>query len=60
MTVGKYLNLREAIQKELLERFANEHMTAGNREQFNDVLTAMIKTPSTADQASAPRKRRED
>ena len=60
MAIGKYLSLREAINDGLLKRFAKDHKTTGDREQLDNVLTAMIKTPSTDDQASARKKGRED
>ncbi len=52
MSVGKYLSLREAIKDGLLKRFAKKHKTTGDREQFESVLDAMIRTPVVNDQAS--------
>ena len=60
MGIGKHLSLREAINERLLKRFAKEHKTTGDREQFDETLTAMIKTPSKDDPTSARKKGRED
>jgi predicted RNA-binding Zn ribbon-like protein len=59
MSIGKYLSLREAIDRGLLKRFAKEHRTTGDREQFDAVLSAMIKKPSKDDQASDPKSDRD-
>jgi len=60
MAIGKYLSLREAIERGLFKRFAKEHPTTGDRKQFDSVLTAMIKTPLKDGQASDPTSRSED
>lgn len=55
MAIGKYLSLREAIREGLLKRFAKEHKSTGDREQFDICLAAMTKTPSTDDTAKLAR-----
>ncbi len=60
MAVGKYLSLREAIREGLLKRFAKEHKTTGDRNQFNRVLNAMTKTPLATGQASDRKSNDED
>ena len=60
MAIGKYLSLREAIQRGLLNRFAKNHQTTGDREQFERVLAAMTRKPSTSGQAFVPKSRCED
>jgi len=60
MSHGKYLSLREAIKGSFLERFAKEHKTTGDRNQFNRVLNAMTKTPSATGQASDRKSNDED
>lgn len=60
MAVGKHLSLREAIREGLLKRFAKEHKTTGDRQRFDETLSAMLKRPSADDPASGPKKGRED
>ena len=60
MAIGKYLSLREAIQESLLKRFAKEHKTVGDREQFDSTLANMLRTPPPTSQASSPKKDGDD
>ena len=60
MAIGKYLSLREAIREGLLKRFAKKHKTTGDRDQFEGVLDAMIRTPATNGQASDRKSNGED
>jgi hypothetical protein len=52
MAVGKYLSLEEARKLKKLERFAKEHPSEGDADQFEDLLKAM------ADGNSRPPKRK--
>ena len=52
MAIGKYLSLREAINGGLLKRFAKEHKTTGDKDQFQNTLAAMTRKPLTSGQAS--------
>ena len=60
MAIGKYLSLREAINEGLLKRFAKDHKTTGDREQFESTLSAMTRKPVASDQASDPKSGDED
>lgn len=51
MAIGKYLSLREAINEGLLKRFAKDHKTTGDKDQFESTLAAMTKKPSAERQA---------
>lgn len=43
MATGKYLSLEEARKKKQLERFAKEHPSKGDEQQFDRLLDAMAK-----------------
>lgn len=60
MAIGKYLSLREAIREGLFKRFAREHKSEGDQDEFERILNAMTKKPSEGDQASARKKETED
>lgn len=60
MAIGKYLSLREAIREGLLQRFAKEHKTIGDKGRFEQTLSAMTRKPATNGQASVPKKSRDD
>ena len=52
MSRGKYLSLEEARKdKKLLERFAKEHASEGDADQFEDLLKAMAKSESKPKQS---------
>ena len=44
MARGKYLSLEEARKAKELDRFAEEHPTKGNKEEFDALLTKMART----------------
>lgn len=60
MAIGKYLSLREAINEGLLKRFAKEHKTTGDREQFDATLDAMLRKPEATRPASGTKKGGDD
>ncbi len=61
MAIGKYLSLREAQKKpELLERFAKEHKSNGDRKQFRDLLGSIVRSSESDDQTSSDPERSED
>ena len=60
MAIGKYLSLREAINEGLLKRFAKEHKTTGDKDQFEKTLAAMTRKPVTSDQACNRKSHDED
>jgi hypothetical protein len=38
VSVGKYLSLEEARKKKLLDRFAKEHPSKGDKAKFDEIL----------------------
>jgi hypothetical protein len=64
MSRGKYLSLPEARKKRQLDRFAKEHPSEGDAEQFESLLGRMskpeAKTPESDDQTSKKPEDRED
>ena len=57
MSVGKYLSLEEARKKGLLDRFAKEHPTKGNKSAFDNLLGNMAKTPKSSGRTSRLKRR---
>ena len=43
MSRGKHLSLEEARKDNKLDQFAKEHPSQGNKEQFDNLFTAMAK-----------------
>lgn len=41
MSIGKYISLEEARKKKLLERFAKEHPSKGDKKAFDTLLGNM-------------------
>ena len=52
MSIGKYLSLEEAREKEKLERFMKEHPSKGDEKVFDDLLDRMSKNSPVDDQTS--------
>ena len=52
MSTGKYISLEEARKKGLLDRFAKEHPSEGDKKQFDKLMKAMAKKPSKAGRTS--------
>jgi len=46
MATGKYLSLEEALKKDKLKRFADEHPSKGDKAQFEGLLDRMAKNKS--------------
>lgn len=42
MSTGKYLSLEEARKEKQLDRFAKEHQSKGDEEEFDRLLGAMV------------------
>lgn len=57
MSRGKYLSLEEARTKGLLDRFAKEHPSTGDKDAFDDILDGLIKNPSKASETSSRARR---
>ena len=60
MSRGKYLSLPEARKKKQLKRFAAEHPSEGNTEEFDRLLGALSRTPESDDQTSKKTESHED
>jgi len=43
MSTGKYISLEEARNSDQLERFAKEHHSEADKEEFESLLDAMCK-----------------
>ena len=52
MATGKYLSLEEARKKGLLNRFAEQHPSKGDRSLFNKLFDRMTRKPLKEDQTS--------
>lgn len=54
MSTGKYISLEEARKKGLLDRFAKEHPSKGDKKQFDTLMKDMakVKKPSKAGRTS--------
>lgn len=52
MSTGKYLSLEEALKKDKLDRFAKEHPSTGDKEQFDELFNRMAKNLPVNDQTS--------
>ena len=52
MSRGKYLSLEEAHNSEQLERFAKEHPSQCEKEDFDDLLDRMARNLPTDEQTS--------
>ena len=52
MAIGKYLSLEEARKKGLLDRFAKEHHSKGDKKKFDHLMKTMAKKPSKAGRTS--------
>ncbi len=53
MSTGRYLSLEEARKEKQLDRFAKEHQSKGDEEEFDQLLGAMAapkKEEKTPDQ----------
>ena len=50
MAIGKYLSLPEARKKKLLDRFAKQHPSTGDEDEFDRLLDAMARKPESNDQ----------
>ena len=46
MSRGRYLSLEEARKLKQLDRFAKEHPSEGDQEQFDTLFIAMAKKPA--------------
>ena len=53
MSIGKYISLKEAREKDKLERFMKEHWTRGDKELLEDTLESMIKSSESDNQTSS-------
>ena len=47
MSRGKHLSLEEARKTGALKQFAKEHPSTGDKDAFDSILNALIKTPPT-------------
>jgi len=52
MTTDKYLSLEEARKQGLLDRFAKEHSSKGDKKKFDQLMKAMAKKSSKAGRTS--------
>ena len=53
MAIGKYLSLEEARKKSLLDRFAREHPSQGDKDRFQCLLDAMTTATEAKPETSA-------
>ena len=60
MSIGKYLSLPEARIRKLLERFAKQHPSSGDEDDFDHLLDTMTRKPESGDQTSDSSRRDED
>ena len=52
MSRGEYLSLEEARKLGLLDRFAKEHPTEGDKESFDQLLERMAKAKPETDEST--------